>query len=374
MFISRRDVLAASAGACLLTLPAQAATRRLRPPFAVPRASGVAPKAKHLPKTEPVRELANESRYRKDDPSRSTVDPELSEAYERSVAPLRAFSQSVIRAANRYVASDGKNLKAAAEAGGILATWAGADSLKVVSGETAQFSRLLTLGAASLGLMQIEGALKPTLRTIIANWLEDRAGETYRHYAALKTKSAANNHRYWAGLSVLSAGIVANRRDLFDWGVSSARIGIAEVTAEGALPLELARGQRALSYHAYALAPLVLIAEAAARNGDSSLYDENSGALHRLIDFCLTQLDDPTRITQLAGTAQEALPNGEFYDSGDVAWLEIYESRFPGRSAWSARLPKMRPMRSTNLGGDITLLFARPGTAPANIPRGRARP
>lgn len=367
MFLSRRDLLAASAGACLLPAASQAAAKRLVPPFAVPVASGLAPKAKTLPKTEPLRELANESRYSKDDPSRSTVDPELSQAYERSVAPLRTFSQVVCKTANRYVASGGKDLKSAAEAGGVLAAWASADALKIVNGETAQFSRLSALGPGALAMMQVEATIKPETRAKISGWLADRADGTVKHYSSLNTKSAANNHRYWAGLSVLGAGIVANRRDLFDWGVNSARIGLAQVTAEGALPLELARRQRAISYHAFALGALVMIAEAAARNGDMSLYKDNDEALHRLVAFTLKSFDNPAKALPLTGAPQEAIANGRLYDAGDVAWLEIYEARFPGRSPWSLKLAGMRPMKTSNLGGDVTLLFApkpKPGKSP----------
>ncbi|MFK5047780.1 alginate lyase family protein, partial [Klebsiella pneumoniae] len=66
-----------------------------------------------------------------------------------------------------------------------------------------------------------------------------------------------NNHAYWAGLAVTAAGVAANDRDLFDWGIGKYHLGAGQVTAQGTLPLEMARRGKALHYHLFALTPLV---------------------------------------------------------------------------------------------------------------------
>lgn len=375
MLAARRDILMGM-GASLLAVaaPAAAAQASLRPPFTVPTARKKASAPKSLPATEPVSGLSNESRYRKDDPTRSIVDPDLSDAYERSVAPLRVFAKAVVRSANRYVDSQGHDLEAAAQVGGLIGKWANADALKDVSNETGYFSRLIMTGPAALALLQVQDALGGSVCATACNWLDAQASSTLQFYAVQQSQTARNNHRYWAGLAVLSAGIAVNRRDYFDWGVQAARIGIDQVTADGALPLELLRGQRALSYHTYSVGPLVMIAEAAARNGNMALYSANSEALHRLVDFTLAQIDNPALIASLAGADQEALgSDGASVDPNDIAWLEIYESRFPGRSRWSTRLGKMRPLAASGLGGNLTLLFAKKTRAVAKAPKRKAR-
>jgi len=50
--------------------------------------------------------------------------------------------------------------------------------------------------------------------------------------------------------------------------VTTYKDGIDEIAADGTLPLEMGRGQRALHYHLFALAPLVTMAELAAANGE----------------------------------------------------------------------------------------------------------
>ena len=332
----------------------------LRAPFFVPKASGVAGLPSTVPTTTPLADLNTESRYRKDDPTRSIVDADLSQAYDAAVAPLRTFSRAVIKLANRYVESGGKDLDAAAQTGAVLQKWADADSLKGIVNETGYFARSSALAPAALAFIQVQDALGADVCKSVQAWLDDRAAATRDYYTPLKTISAVNNHRYMSGMFVLATGIAGDRDDLFAWGVDSARLGIAQITAAGALPHEIERGKRALSYHAFALGPLLVIAEAAARNGDMSVYNDNDGALHRLVDFTLSQIDNSGDIAGLAGAAQEHFgSNGAVFDGNDVAWLEIYESRFPGRNRWSARLPSLRPLVSTGLGGNLTLLFNR---------------
>lgn len=364
MSVGRREVLMGLAGSALPLLTGTAACASavsFNAPFSVPADSTKkASKAKSLPETSPLRELDTGSRYRRDDPTKSIVDPDLSDAYESVIAPLRTYAKSVIKAANRYVASDGHDLNAAAQAAGVMKVWADADALAVVSTEVSYFCRNTALGPTAFGLMQVQGAIDSWTRGAIYGWLDSRSGDTMRFVSGLNgTRSGSNNHRYWAGVTVQATGIVGNRSDYFDWGVDCARIGLNQVTADGALPLELARGQKALSYHVFSIGALVMLCEAAARNGDLSLYSLNGEAMHRLIDFTLSQIDNPEIIAGIVGIEQEKLGSGGAdFDPFDVAWLEIYESRFPGRSRWSDRMDKLRPLAITGLGGNLTLLYA----------------
>jgi hypothetical protein len=104
---------------------------------------------------------------------------------------------------------------------------------------------------------------------------------TQRHIKG--TNDGTNNHYYWAGFAVMAAGIAADDRKLFDWGVSTYNEAMSRIQPDGTLPLEMARGQRALHYHVFALAPLTMMAEMGYANG-LDLYNANNGALKRLID------------------------------------------------------------------------------------------
>ena len=101
--------------------------------------------------------------------------------------------------------------------------------------------------------------------------------------------------------------------------------GVDQITPDGTLPLEMARGARALHYHLYALAPLVLLAEFGEANG-LDLYAHNHGAIHRLADVSVAGLKNPALFEKATGVKQE-VPT---VVSGDqIGWAPPYARRFP---------------------------------------------
>lgn len=332
----------------------------LEPPFNLPKSAQITDFAASEKVIEPVVELENRSRYDPDDPSRSTVDPKREKAYERSVAPLRDYMEAVVKKANRFVASGGNNVKAAAETGGLLLPWAASNALSQITSGPAQLNRSTALSAIALAYIQVRGAFDPESpdNRQVAAWLGSIGkGVTAAYEGDERGRwSMANNHRYWAGLAAAATGLATTDRTLLGWGTQSARIGLDQVTKQGALPLELARGRRALSYHAYAVAPLVVLAEIDARN-ERALSGDSIQSLHRLVDFTLGGLEDPAAVARLAGFEQEPLAkDGDPFERHDIAWLEMYEARYPGRTRWSERLSALRPLSSTALGGNLTVL------------------
>jgi poly(beta-D-mannuronate) lyase len=159
---------------------------------------------------------------------------------------------------------------------------------------------------------------------------------------------------------VSAAGVVCQRRDLFDWGLARARVGLAQIDERGTLPLELGRGKLALHYHRFALSPLVMLAELASANG-IPLYDENHGALRRLAARVIDGFADPSTFEALTGEAQEVkLPPA----GSDLAWAELYFARFHDArlAAW---LSAARPLVDERLGGDLTIAFGAVLTVPS---------
>jgi poly(beta-D-mannuronate) lyase len=87
----------------------------------------------------------------------------------------------------------------------------------------------------------------------------------------------------------------------------------------------MARGGRALHYHLYALAPLVLLAEFGAAN-NLDLYGHANGAIHRLVDVSVAGLQDPALFAKATGVKQEIpkIPSGD-----QIGWAPPYVRRFP---------------------------------------------
>ena len=80
--------------------------------------------------------------------------------------------------------------------------------------------------------------------------------------------------------------------------------GRRDITNDGTLPLEMQRAGRALYYHLYALAPLVMLAELGESNG-IDLYAEKHHAIQRLVDRCAAGLQDPSYFVQHTGVPQD---------------------------------------------------------------------
>jgi poly(beta-D-mannuronate) lyase len=147
-----------------------------------------------------------------------------------------------------------------------------------------------------------------------------------------------------------------NDRVLFDWAMEKTRFGMAQVRADGALPLELARRKRAWRYHLFAALPLFFLAEAGDKNG-LDIFVENDDALKRLGDLCLRNLGHPDDFKTLTGEEQDTDRAGT---SSDLGWVEIYDWHYPGNPLAAAALEKFRPVKQSRMGGDITSLYAPP--------------
>ena len=119
-----------------------------------------------------------------------------------------------------------------------------------------------------------------------------------------------NNHAYWTGLGVAAAGIAANDRSLFDWGIGKFDLGADAVTADGTLPLEMKRGQRAIHSHFFALTPLVYLAELGEANGLEP-YARNGGAIKRLVERSVAGSRDPRWFALRAGATQDIVAGGK---------------------------------------------------------------
>jgi len=174
----------------------------------------------------------------------------------------------------------------------------------------------------------------------IQRWLRIVAGRVREYFDAQAGRpgsDAWNNHMYWAGLAVAMEGVAGNDRDAFRWGMSAYRMGIDAVQADGSLKAEMGRGKMALHYQLYALGPLVMLAELGEANG-VSMYGMKDGAIHRLVEFDIAAMKDPSIIARRTGAAQEI---GKGYSGLEIGWAVPYVRRFPNAqlSEWIGRAP-----------------------------------
>jgi poly(beta-D-mannuronate) lyase len=327
---------------------APAAAAALNPPFDLPspRKGGKQSSCEAPP--PPVTELATGSIYQADDPTKSKIDPEAKKRYDAAIAPLRDFNKKVAQMASRYVNSDGGDGGAAKCTVGWLASWAKGGALTRLITPQAGLSATRIVAGVAFSWMEVGVTASAEDKAAVDAWLRKLAEATMPLYGNGHNHISLGNHRYWGGLAVGAVAIAVGDKSMFDWAMDSYRLGVCQVDKDGALPIELIRGDRARDYHIHAVAPLVMLAEMGVRNGLDS-YDECGGALHRLVKFVLTAIGDPTTIDKLAGATQIPLTSLK----SRLAWVAVYRSRFP----LPVNVPLPEGLKSSTLGGDVDALY-----------------
>jgi len=230
------------------------------------------------------------------DANHSIVDPKKLTAHREATEPLTNLAEWATQAADSY-RTRGSRAGAACvyallDAAARAHAWS--DEMPTSQGS---YEQKWLLAAVSVAYLKVRpsGVGTPDQEKAIRKWLgsvADRAVDYIERKKNNPNSDAWNNHRYWAGFAVCAAGIAVGNRNDYEWGIASYKAGVDQILPDGVLPREMARAGRALHYHIYALAPLVMIAELAEANG-LDLYGSKEGAIHRLVKLCIAGLQNP---------------------------------------------------------------------------------
>jgi poly(beta-D-mannuronate) lyase len=302
---------------------------------------------------EPVRDVMGVSFYT--DAYHSIVDLRLVNDNHTHLKAISTFLGMVSQMTDRYLRSGDT---AAAHCAFVwLTRWAQADAMLGRVNRQGAYECKWTLGGLALSYVKIQHApdLDDQARYQVERWFRRLAAVVRAEYQHPERVDNRNNHAYWAGMAIAAVGIATNDRGLFEWGLAQYRLGIKQIQEDGTLPLELDRKGRALHYHLYALAPLVMLAEMGERNG-IPLYQEQHGRLSHLVNRVVQGVSNPEAFGHLANAVQidPMPPRG----GSDVAWVEIWLAQFPDPelTRWIAN---RRPVIDPRMGGNITQLYAR---------------
>ncbi len=264
------------------------------------------------------------------DSKSSIIDPEKWKAYTATAGPYKDLGNRIVDAADAYQTTGSRaavdcvlqHMNAAAK---------GDVFTGKMSSNQAYYVQGWVIGAVAISYLKVRdsGLISTAQRDAILPWIEKVVSQSQDYFEVHRKNAAGdaqNNHLYWAGVEVAAAGIAANDRKLFDWGMETYHAGISQIQPDGSLPQEMRRGQRALHYHLYALAPLVYLAEFGEDNGLHS-YAERDFAIRKLTDLCVQGLEDNSFFVKATGIAQDT-PNGP-PAAEQISWAKIYLARFP---------------------------------------------
>lgn len=303
----------------------------------------------------PVVKMLFNSVYDKSSENSSVVDPEEKARYLRETENISMLETGLSKYANRYVMAQNPNPQVAQCVVDWINIWAMHDGLLGESNRMGEFVRKWALSSISLAYLQVkdEPSLSEEDKAIVRFWIRRLAERVVADFSTLpKISSRNNNHMYWAGWGVACASVVLDDRELLNWGIEAARIGIRQVQNDGTLPLELSRGPKAFMYHQYAAIPLMMTAALAKKNG-VDLFDENDEALRRLGQVIIRNIADQGYFEELTGEKQNL---ERAVTTSNLTWLEPYYAFYhdPAAEEW---LEKFRPVKHSRVGGNATNLY-----------------
>ncbi len=276
------------------------------------------------PPPPPIRDIALPRFY--GDKAGSVVDAKLAAAHKAAVAPLTVFLRQVTQDADKSWRRT--KLDAQIEVGVCalhwIETWAKGDAwLGTMETKQAEYQRKWDLAGVALAYIKLRRFAEPAQRAIIEPWLM-RFADTARAFFDDRDRKR-NNHWYWLGLAVGAVAIATDAPKYWDMARGIMQDAAQDIALDGTLLAEVERKGRALHYHAFAVTPLVLLAELAASRGED-WYDFGHSALHRLAAITIAGLANPALFEKLTDTEQdEATRPGS-------GWYYLYKARFPDRA------------------------------------------
>jgi poly(beta-D-mannuronate) lyase len=267
------------------------------------------------------------------DKNHSVIDPARKARNVAAVKPVDDFLEAVARGASAFQAAPDAR-RAQAECALVwLSSWASQQAMLGKMTTTQSFyTRKWALGGLALSYARLKPAASEAQRQGIDTWLKMLAEATLVH--AESYKGERNNHYYWEGLAVTAVGAVTGDQRYLLWGRKVFDFAMSQIAADGSLPREMERAAKALHYHSFAVAPLVMMA---------SILDLQSPRLDQLVRFTLHGLADPSAIEKATGVAQER-------SDGPVSWTIVYDRHTIG-SATAATHANWQP----RMGGDLRL-------------------
>lgn len=280
----------------------------------------------------------------------SEIDRDKLALQQDVVAPLRVFLQQVAADADRSLApgSSARQRDSGRCAVVWLARWAREGAfLGRIDGAQSEAQRKWDFTGAAMAWLKVKPYASDDERRAVEGWLDRLATATRAYFD--DPRRTRNNHWYWLGLGLGATAIATGSEERWRQARAIMQDAARDIAPDGSMPKELTRQSRALHYHAFALAPLVTLAELAAYKGED-WYALGDAALHRAVAFTVAQFADPSTIAKRAAAKQEIGPS-----TPSAGWLPIYRARFPTRL--QGPLPAMRPNHRW-LGGDVTLLGA----------------
>lgn len=347
-------------GALLLGGVSPGRAEPLRSPVdvAARRAAGPATaRVTSCPVPSPLPHVLTDIVFYTDPPYYSRVDPERERAVHAAMAPIRASLEAIAWALTDFVRYAPPRATEAADC--VLAHLLrfAADDAMVGSRGWRRSGHLRTLGTTpAFAYAVLRGAhpVGPEQAAAIEAWLR-RVAEGVQ--VALRDQPYRNNIDLWGAASLAVAAVALQDRALLDEALAVAFRAVDEITPEGFLPSELARGDAAVEYNLFATQALAVVLAVAERNGITTLRERNDGALLRLMWRMARTVEDPESFVLLTNNAAAVEPKRIY--AQNLAWTALRLSA-AAEEPWNRVTCRFQGAFAFQAGGDWQVFFGRP--------------
>lgn len=307
---------------------------------------------------DPVLVLAHGSRYVESDAPGTKIDKQANAAANEELKPVDDFLRDLTQLASDRDTKSGANCLLQQ-----IAVWANAGALESLQSETAQ----LTVGSriASFSLITLQAMNKADHSTDLADvgaWLSRLMTRQMMFWEADASDGAKRgNLRAWAALGAAASALITDDPVMRGWAAWSVSYVVCTANPDGSLPQEMRRGKYALHYQLHAIAPLVVASVLLNKQG-ISLQPVCDGALGRIINFALDDLDTGSQSAKITGKIQSYFDGTEALKPFNLAWIEAYLSldQVPERQRLNDIAKMHRPLSYSKLGGNQTQMWLAP--------------
>jgi poly(beta-D-mannuronate) lyase len=283
------------------------------------------------------------------DAAHSVIDETARREEMAMTRPLDDFTKQVADMSDRYLADHD------VAAGQCVLQWIDAwahdramlGQMVHINNDQSDYLREWVHAGTAIAYLKVRALATDEQRAQIDPWLKQLSVDNLAYWDNPRKKR--NNHYYWTGVGIMATGVATNDDKLLDVARGIYEKGIGDIQSDGSLPMEMDRGKRALHYHNYALAPLVMIAEMARLKGQD-WYAYDGHRINLLAERVASGARDSTWFAQQAGTRQE-----KWQADGDVGWVDFYRLRAPHPQLFEA-LHNDGPYDNPRLGGNLTLM------------------
>lgn len=200
-----------------------------------------------------------ETRYSKDDPTYSILDPQRVEQQREVRARITRPVALIVTLADSFVAEINPNRRAALAACLQRHFLGQARERAMVDAATDAdfFFREWMLSSLAIAYDKVKPAIMDREGTAtIRDWFMRTGLDVMAFNEARLRRGIIDNHRYWGGLAVMATGFALGEKAMIDFGRVTRQIGLSQVQYDGTMPAELTRGHLSFHYHTFAFAPL----------------------------------------------------------------------------------------------------------------------